>query len=174
MCRYAEVPYFSHDLPELGVEVTWQQSRSGMWKWVSLPSAFLAGVFVTFVFMSDKDTSYKIGNDKFGYLEKSISQNSPFAKCKQKQSGLEAIIAGETADLSRVAGEVFQLQKQADDTARQFTKEGIARVPYAQYVGECEAMHSDMELSSKRPPTRCSSLLDEQIRNVQDRKRGKY
>jgi hypothetical protein len=107
------------------------------------------------------------------FLKRAPAQNSPSAKCKQRQSALEAIIAGKTADLSRVSDEIFQLQKKTDNTAMQFTKEGIIRVPYAKDVNGCETLHASSSVYPKdnSPPTHCSSLLDEEIRDVQEEKR---
>jgi hypothetical protein len=139
-------------------------------------SGFVIAVIVGFL---DPDTSYKMGINTFS-IEKSISQNSPFAKCKQRQSALEDIISGQTADLSRVSNEISQLQKKAADTAMQFTKEEIVRVPNAELVSNCERVHAHSESAtfaytkdpSPSPPrTHCSSLLDEQIRDVQEKQR---
>jgi hypothetical protein len=142
-------------------------------------AGFVIGAGLMFWFTYDPVTSYKIGSEKFGYLEKSVSQNSPIARCKQRLSTLEAIIADKTGDLSRVSGEIFQLKTKAGDTAMQFTKDGIVRVPYAQNVQRCEAGHAGSSVYSvypvypkdNSPPTRCSSLLDEQIRDVQEKER---
>jgi hypothetical protein len=55
----------------------------------------------------------------------------------------------------------------------QFTKEGIIRVPYAKDVEGCESLHASSSVYPKdnSPPTHCSSLLDEEIRDVQEEKR---
>jgi hypothetical protein len=148
---------------------------------------FMGGIVVGFVAalatgFLDPDTHFRFGNDKIGYFEKSPSASSPFAKCKQRQSALEDIISRQTVDLSRVSNEIFQLQKKAGDTAMQFTKEEIVRVPSADLVSHCERVHANSALfaftkdqdSSPSPPrTHCSSLLDEQIRDVQAKK-GEY
>jgi predicted lipid-binding transport protein (Tim44 family) len=117
-------------------------------------SGFVIAVIVGFL---DPDTSYKMGINTFS-IEKSISQNSPFAKCKQRQSALEDIISGQTADLSRVSNEISQLQKKAADTAMQFTKEEIVRVPNAELVSNCERVHAHSESAT-------------QIRDVQEKQR---
>jgi hypothetical protein len=58
----------------------------------------------------------------------------------------------------------------------QFTKDGIIRVPYAKDVGGCEdnALHAPMFSSDNSPPTHCSSLLDEQLKGVQEKNREYY
>ena len=96
----------------------------------------------------------------------------PTENCKQRQSALETLIADNTAHLSRVSGEIQQLQKQAHDTDMQFTQEGIIRVPYPQDVEKCVARHASSQVYPKdnSPPTRCSSSLDEQIRYIQEKK----
>jgi len=67
-----------------------------------LATAYMAGLL-------DPDRSYKIGNDKIGFFEMGASASSPFAKCKQKISELEAIIGDKSKDMSRVSGEISQL-----------------------------------------------------------------
>jgi hypothetical protein len=125
----------------------------------------------------DPDTKVSFGIPKIGFVfEKSASASSPFAKCKEKETTLEAILAGNNTNLARVSSESLQLAKRADETAMQFAKDGIIRVPYAQDVGGCESLHSSIVApneaspSYKRPSHICSSLLDEQIRDVQEKK----
>ena len=73
---------------------------------------FLAGLATAYmVGLLDPDRNYKIGNDKIGFFEMSASASSPFAKCKQQMSELEADVSDKSKDLSRVSGEIFQLKK---------------------------------------------------------------
>jgi hypothetical protein len=147
---------------------------------VALAVGFVADFLITY----DQDTDYRIGV-RDAYFEKSASQSSPIAKCKQRQTGLEAIIASKTAQLSRVSDEVRQLRAAADDTAERFRKEGTIRVQYASSVRDCERLYSSSSMfafaANQDDPSYerrsrshlCSSLLDEQLRNVEE-KRQEY
>jgi hypothetical protein len=78
-------------------------------KSILLGIGFLAGLATAYmVGLLDPDRSYKISKSGF---EMSASASSPFAKCKQKMSDLEADISDKSNDLSRVSGESFQLKK---------------------------------------------------------------
>ena len=69
-------------------------------------------------------------------------------------------------------------KKKAADTDMQFTKEGIVRVLNAELVSNCERAHAPSSLfeyqsdpSPSPPRTHCSSLLAEQMRDVEEKKR---
>jgi hypothetical protein len=112
-----------------------------MSKWIPWVVAVVAVALLLGVLMADQDTDWNLGIGQFS-LHKGISQNSPMSRCKQRESGIEAVIASESADVLRLAGEATRLQDQADATAARFTKEGIIPVLNAQDVSDCEARNS--------------------------------